>query len=339
MIRLSPIYLEFEELVLGSKQPWLEDLKSEDFFKSNLLSLRPLDEVNFALQFAFAFERPFNNRTRYYEQFLLRKKFDFIGAFQEILKNDLSNYELHYLKKDILERKLKKLITALGKVIESKSFNLNVLDGSKNSYIKDQVYKSNTFIIQYLKVTLIHIYLEIQESILPIIDFPLEELDFYNSMTFETHPNKLFLQRIQKLEIETAARSISKKKKSSSKEYHSFTYLGDLYGDKLRDFLDSLKLHKLIHESTSLPQLQKILSGKPVEKPILWIGGKGELYYLIKTLYNANGLIKQMPQQHWNVACKCFLDKNGKVFEGKNLKGQEDPSDTGHIDAIINQLG
>ncbi|WP_341224803.1 hypothetical protein [uncultured Arcticibacterium sp.] len=336
MTRLSPIYLEFEELVFGSRQPWLEDLKSEDYFKSNLLALRPLDEENSAPQFAFTFESPFNNRTRYYEQFLLRMKDDFIRAFRGMLKNDLSDFELHYLKKDILERKLKKLIAALGKVIDNKSFNLDILDGSKNSYIKDQVYKSNTFIIQYLKLTLIHIYLEIQESILPIIDFPFEELDFYNSMTFETHPNKLFLERIQKLEIETTAKSISKKKKTSSLEYHSFTYLGDLYGDRFKDFHDALLKNGYI--SVNISTLRKIFSGKKIETPIRWLKNLGDLTSLIKIIHDDLSKVNRVYPQHWNVTVKCFLQEDGSPIIPVNIKTRKPTPNHDLIRSIASHL-
>lgn len=118
----------------------------------------------------------------------------------------------------------------------------------------------------------------------------------------------------------------------ASTNLKSFEYLNwKSTPDYLEDLFQNLKTNKLIHQDTSLSNFRKVFMARKIDKPVVWTGNISELHYFIKLIHNINKSVKNLQQQHWEVACKCFVDENHQAYERTRLKDQKIPKSTAHI--------
>lgn len=118
----------------------------------------------------------------------------------------------------------------------------------------------------------------------------------------------------------------------TSRESFTFIYYKEENVD-LTDLCDSLKKYNFISDDTHANDFKRIFSGRTINNPIKWTGNKSELFTFIDLLYREHKLLKDLKQDQWKVANKCFKDKEGNDFN--NLRKMSKASNYELIERII----
>ncbi len=127
------------------------------------------------------------------------------------------------------------------------------------------------------------------------------------------------------------------KRKKNPLVLNSFTY--KKYATEAQK-LDSVRLalieNKLIDKETESENFLQIFSGQVVEAPIVWKGNRSELWYFIMLFYDTFKLVKDLKQNQWLVATKCFVPDDGTIYSRWRIRGHKRPKLTGNkIDEIM----
>jgi hypothetical protein len=331
-----------KEFLFGSQRPWLPENSIETKYRSLLLDLKeyiPIQNLNFELKFL----RHINDKTQFYVRLIQNQKLQVLDNLIPEIIGEHNPQVSKFLFNSLLTKQLQTFIKDIGKVVKEKNFDIGYLNPRKNTFDIDSHHKSNTFIIHYLKFTIIQIYLELQ-SLFQIS--PSEELieeDFYTRLLFEKVPETLYFKTRQlPLEIEPVS-SVSSAQNESHVEtkttYESFKYKQfSTNPDKIENLFDSLKKDGFIHQSSDLRTFKSLFSGGKIKSPTRWTGNKSEFYYFIKRIYNDLGLLEDLKQNQWIVASKCFTDTNNGTFDARSLRTQKKPATSTILDKSINNL-
>jgi hypothetical protein len=260
-----------------------------------------------------------------------------------LIINESNVSVVKYYYSSLLTKKLQTLIKDIGKVLRDKNYELSYIDPKKSTFDLDPDHKSNTFIIQYLKFTSIHIYMELQDLFQLLNKDEFIEEDFYTRLLFEKVPETLYFKiRQLPLVIESVSPVSSIQNEShveSKTAYESFKYKQlSTNPDKIENLFDSLKKDGFIHQSSDLRVFKSIFGGGKIKSPIRWTGNKSEFYYFIKHIYNDLGLLEDLKQNQWIVASKCFTDINNGTFDARSLRTQKKPASSTILDRSINNL-
>lgn len=321
-------------------RPWLEHNQNDEVFASKFRGLREYTSEH-SLQFKIDIARPFDNKTKYYSRLILNAvKSEFDRSYRTIDEDRNENLILYHLN-NILNKRLKTHLRDIGNLIKQKDYELAYIDTKNTSYQIDKQHKADTYVMQLLKLGYMQLYLEVQEAFKDWVydEFIVE--DFYTQLLNEPIPDKLPISKIQILQIEPEPVQKTKTKKTeTSIQFNSFFYKQfNTNPDKINDLWNSLKLNNFISDDTPLPTFKKIFSGKKPEEPIKWIGYNNALYYFIKLLHNDLKLVENLNHRHWEITCKCFVDKEGKTFEQSSFRGMKRPSLTANtLERIVGLL-
>lgn len=185
-------FSNLDEILYKGLRPWLQDNNPDEKFASMISGIKP-NKSTYQLTYDIIFERPFNNKTKYYSKLISSEKTKVTNQLLDILNEDKAPQLIKYRLNDTLNKKLKTKLKDIGEIIKNQQFELSYIDPKTTIFNRDQDHKTNTFIFQLLKTSLIHIYLEIQEA---FIDFISDELiidDFYIQLLFEPVPIKTYL--------------------------------------------------------------------------------------------------------------------------------------------------
>lgn len=324
-----------DEILYGNLRPWLDSNKPDEKFHSMIYEL-PIVHPNYQNLFEIAFHRPFNNKTQYYHKYILNESISYCNKLYELYNED-SNLKLQKYWFDNTSKKLQTRLKELGKLIKEKQFDISFIDPTKTSFEIDTEHKTDTYIIQLLKIALIRIYLEMQEIFKSIEEeSAFIESDFYSRFLNESVPGKSFLKEVQTITIANEEKEIYKTNKANDKielkAFHSFRYKEyDTEIDKLTDLCDSLKKNGFISKDTSLANFKKVFSGNEITTPVIWTGNPSELYYFIHLIYTVHQLVEDMKQQQWKIACHCFTKLDGSIFDRSKLKQLKEPKSTMHL--------
>lgn len=317
----------FDEVLNKSLRPWLEENKPDGKYVTRTSELTTVNsEAGFLFQTKFY--RPFNNKTTYYNKLLLNETISYIDHTLNLITEAETINEKKYWVNDTLNKKLRTILEKIGRVIKERHLDLQYIDPKKNTFDTDHDHKTDTYIIQLLKLCCIQIFMEIQSRFSDI--YPDQNLildDIYTRYLFETIPEEHFVTKIQVIEIKP--KENPKRPKPKEANTHSFNYYEySRYQGNLSDLFDNLKKNNFISIETTLPHFNKIFSGKEVKNLVRWTGNISELNYFIKCILP---YMKPLKNNHWEVACKCFVDKEGLPFERKRLKDQKKPMSTYHL--------
>ncbi len=329
----------FDQILHKSLQPWLESNKPDEKFASMLNEIPSVTPV-FQQIYDFDFYRSFNSKTKYYHKLITNESISYCNDVINLVQSDSNNQLTKYLINDTLNKKLKTLLKDTGKLIKANDYALIYINPYKSTFNEDIDHKTETYIIQFLKVALIKVFLEIQEvfkSYYPEKKMEIE--DFYTQLLFEPIPEKTFLKpALQPIIIKEVKQT--EPKDAQDTIYNSFTYNQlSLKSDYIYDLFDGLKSNKFIDSKTNKLDFKRIFSGKPVEKPIIWTGTISDLHYFVKLIHNINQSVEDLKQHQWEVACKCFINSDGSQFDRKQLKEQKKPKSTASIlESIANKL-
>ncbi len=329
----------FDQILHKSLQPWLEINKPDEKF-STMINEIPIIKPEFQQVYEFDFYRYFNSKTQYYQKLIINESNSYCNSVISLISSDDNLQLTKYLLNDTLNKKLKTLIKDTGKLIKANDYSLLYINPKKSTFNEDADHKTDTYIIQLLKIALIKVYLEIQEvfkSYYP--DAQMEIEDFYTQLLFEPIPEKTYLKLISKPII---IEEVSEKQPITNKPqvYNSFTYkLFSKNPDYINDLFDGLKSKGFIDNSSNKFDFKKIFSGKEISQPIIWTGTISDLHYFIKLIHNINQSVEDLKQHQWEVTCKCFVNADGSQFDRIKLKEQKKPKSTASIlESIANKL-
>src|SRR5690606_4252099 len=294
-----------------------------------------------SLQFKIDIARPFDNKTKYYSRLILNAvKSEFDRIYRTIDEDRNENPILYHLN-NILNKRLKTHLRDIGNLIKQKDYELAYIDTKNTSYQIDPQHKADTYIIQYLKLALMQLYLEVQEAFKDWVDDVFIVEDFYTQLLNEPIPEQLHIKKLQVIEV-TPEPARKPKPKTTDKPipFNSFTYKQyNTAPDKLGDLWDSLKLNKFISANTPLATFKKVFSGSEINTPVTWTGNISELYYFVKLIHTDLKLVEYLKLKIWEVTCICFVDENGEPFERSKFRSLKRPSLTGDkIDKAVNLL-
>lgn len=331
-------FVILDEIIYKGLRPWLEANNPDEKFASMISGVKEIVPT-FQPKFQVNFERPFNNKTKYYSKFILAEKLKAINDLLDALHEDENPQLIKYRLNDTLNKKLKTKIKDIGKIIKDQQFEPSYIDPKKTTFDVDQEHKINTFVFQLLKISLIHMYLEIQEVFKSWVQDELVLEDFYTQLLFEQIPVSFQIIKMQTIDVTPTTQDEPKTKIVEEISLKSFTYIYyHKKSDNLTDLCDSLKKSGFIHKDTTTVNFKKVFSGKEINTPVVWTGNPTEFSYFIKLLHNTHKLVADLKQEQWKVAIDCFIMKDGTKFKN-NVRKLDRPARTGDkLDKAISLL-
>jgi hypothetical protein len=84
--------------------------------------------------------------------------------------------------------------------------------------------------------------------------------------------------------------------------------------------------------------LNGVLSGKNLNRPVVWIGPKNQLYYLVTQLHQRKLLIGANEQNYWDMAINSFVNTNGAKYDKRSLQVTNPPASTEVIDSLLDNM-
>ena len=327
-----------DNILYKGLRPWLDANNPDEKFASMISGVKQT-EFTFRPKFEIQFERPFNNKTKYYSKLILNEKIKTTNLLLEALQEDDTLQLIKYRLNATLNKKLKTKIKDIGNIIKEQQFELSYINPRKTTFDVDQEHKANTFVFQLLKTSLIHIYLEIQEVFKDWVQDEFVIDDFYSQLLFEPVPDETYLKKITLIEAVPTKENKVGDAVVEEVSLQSFTYI-DYHksSDKLTDLCDSLKKSGFIHIDTKTVNFKKAFSGKEINTPIVWTGNLTEFSYFIKLLHNIHELVTNLKQDQWKVATECFIKEDGSKFNN-NVRKLDRPAKTGDkLDKAVSLL-
>lgn len=321
--------LAFEAILTGDLQPWRDANKVDEKFVP-LLGDIPTVTPEFRPLYEFDFYRFFNPRTRYYHKLITNEANLYCNQVINHINSDSDTRVIKYRLGKILKKKLPTFLKDVSNLINTRNYELAFINPHKTSFSTDTDHKTETYIIQLLKVALVKVYLEIQEAFkIHLNDSLMEHNDLYLQHLSESIPEQTFLKPTYKeidIQQNTAEEPEVVQHKATKSKPKSFTYNKLVKNsDALKDLLDSLKRYNLVDSKTTIYDIKKVFSDDEISKPIVWTGNVSDLYYFIVLIHNVNKVVKNISPYHWQVTCNCFIKPDGSSFEVTNLKSQKPP--------------
>lgn len=303
----------FKELLTATKEANI-DLNDDNFIESSILAKECKDPLSLGLP-------PFFNKKReFYGSLIKNETLRTQAAIDHIICTQTDD-DIAYSEANILLQQIEFLITESAKVQETDSDNLYIINCLKYSLFRLDKYIKDSF-PELLSVN------TLSDTEIIYMLAPNQEVDnlIHNFISQKSKESKSS-KEVNQLPI-------------SSSNLKSFDYIQkDVYPENLMALYDYLKEQKLICKNTNIVSFKKILSGRQITSPIVWIGNISELNYFIKLIHNINKSIKDLKQQHWEVACKCFVGEDGKPFDRHRLKDQKIPKlSTDKLEKAANYL-
>lgn len=323
-------FLKLDEILYKGMRPWLPDNNPDEKFASMISGVKQVD-LNYSPRFVVNFERPFNSKTKFYAKFIQNETIETINNLIDALQEDDTPQLVKYRLNEALNKKLKTKLKDIGNIIKEQQFELSYINPRKTTFNIDREHKTNTFVFQLLKTSLIQIYLEVQNIFKDWIQDELIIEDFYSQLLFEPIPDETYIKEIQTIELLPIEIKKQPEPEITEVSLKSFTYK-DFHknSDKLNDLCDSLKKSGFIDKSTTAPNFKKVFSGKEFTTPIIWTGNRSEFSYFIKLIHNNHELVVNLKQDQWKVAIQCFIKPDGSKFHISDRKLQR-PSSTGDL--------
>lgn len=186
-----------DEIIYRNAQPWLESNNIQEKFATEIIELQTT-ELLFTPIYELKFERHIDDKTKYYKKLIQNQKNEIIN--NAIFKIDNSKHlqQKKYWIHKLLQKIIPSRIIEIGAIINSKKLDLQNIILSTDAYLQNQHLRADTYVIQYLKESLIHMYLEIQEYVKEFIeeeDIMIEQ-DFYTQWLHIPFSTKSYFYKI-----------------------------------------------------------------------------------------------------------------------------------------------
>ncbi|MFA6400265.1 MAG: DUF6617 family protein [Salinivirgaceae bacterium] len=188
---------QLDAILYRELRPWLDENKIEEKFASTIAKI-PLNSPHSKTIYDIDFHRPFNKTTEFYQKIIVNETNAYCNKVYDLISDETDERVQKYWLNDILNKKLHTRLNDIGKLIQEKQYFLEYINPYKSTLAFDFQHKTETYVIQLLKIALIKIYLEIQDPFKGLIkDFHLIESDFYTRFFNEPIADKSFLKQIQ----------------------------------------------------------------------------------------------------------------------------------------------
>lgn len=133
---------------------------------------------------------------------------------------------------------------------------------------------------------------------------------------------------------------VIKTKKETSKNI-AFTYVGTSasFKPKITEFKNCLVDSGFIDKSTKLADFNKIFKNELPSNPIIWLGSRTDLKYLISSLKKM-ALIQSVGNDLWKITSNCFNVDDNTSYDFRKYKSLKNPTPTicNKLDKIIKVL-
>ncbi|MBI9069923.1 MAG: hypothetical protein JEZ09_21710 [Salinivirgaceae bacterium] len=319
--------IKLDDILYKGLQPWLEENNSNEKFvklqkkiKAVTPAFEPMWQINY--------HRPLSAKAEYYYALITNEATQYVNNIIELINED--DYLLRQQRwyTDTMA-KLQVRFNDIIELIKEHQYFVEFMDPKSQDFDINPTHKTETFVIQLLKVALVKIYLELQELFHHLgTELKINEVDIYDRFFNQALPENSFLKRIRS----DAGGDIEKlftqsdKQKSEGISLYSFTYkFSETKADKITDLYKFLKENEFIASDNPMANFKTVFSGKEIYSPVVWSGTTNEFYYFIHLVHNEYQLIEPLKRKLWKVACKCFLRGDGSQFDIKKLKEASKP--------------
>lgn len=192
----------FDKILYDNLRPWLSSNNPDDKFAPIISDIVTVYSEH-PLVYEIDFYRPFNNKTRYYNKLIINETNRYCNKIINLINDDHNTLLQKYWLNDTLNKKLQTRLKDIGKIIRDNDYQLAYINPRKTSFNIDTEQKTNTYIIQLLKLALIKVYLEIQETFKSLLSDDLKiEDDFYTQFLFEPVPALCSLKKITVVDVQ-----------------------------------------------------------------------------------------------------------------------------------------
>lgn len=320
--------IKLDEILYQSLQPWLDTNKPNDKFAPHSDKINPVF-TNFEALYEFDYYRPLNAKMEYYQRVIMNATAHYCNAVVALINEDGNALRQKYWYDDTLKVKLPARFTDVINVIKDRYYFIEYINPRNVKFDGDPDKKTETYIMQLLKIALVKSYLEIQNQFKQLNSDPLlTEADIYDRYFNQALPENSFLKR-NKIRVEkvsdlfTTPTATNKENEGSHSSFTYKKYATD--SDKLTDLFNTLKTNNFITKDNPLAGFKRAFSGKEIANPVVWSGNTNEFYYFIHLLHNQYELLEPLKRNLWKVACKCFIKFDGTQFDQKKLKAATKP--------------
>ena len=196
-------FKNLDKVLYGNLIPWSDNNKPDEKFTSMISEISKV-EPEFPVCFEIEFQRTFNQKTKYYQKLIRNQSIAYCNRIHQII-NENDNIKAHkYWRNDTLNKKIPSRLKDIGKIIKDWQYLLEYINPRKTSLNIDSDHKTETYIVHFLKLSLMYIYLEVQEMYKFIQDDDLLiEDDFYTQFLYEPVPDSRFIKRVKTISIPT----------------------------------------------------------------------------------------------------------------------------------------
>lgn len=157
---------------------------------------RQLNKAFYAFQplYQVDFYKPLTPIRKYYYGLIENEAIDYLNEFHNEISLSLNDLEKKYLIHTALKRKLSEKFRETSDAIESNNSYLDALSGPLQQS-KQAKPSDFSFILQFLKYSLIRIYLEIQNTYPQFVEEPLTESEIHSLFFKEPAPENSFIKQ------------------------------------------------------------------------------------------------------------------------------------------------
>ncbi|MBU4539251.1 MAG: hypothetical protein L6264_05285 [Weeksellaceae bacterium] len=337
MSNASDVLYEILQLQLS---PWLDDTGSDEKYTAKLAGVKEKQPA-IPLKYKIDFPRPFNNKTKYYVRLINNAVVDLISENITQIAAETDESIILFLLDELLDKNLKNRLRRVGELIKEMDYAPVYISNNFVPTPENSEHKTNTYIIQFLKLAYMQIYLEIQDEFKQYRGDILIAEDFYSQLLNEPVPNIIPLTPVLTVDaVETERTVVPPKKTNSDVVPGSLSYIDyDEGREKLNDAFDKLRSKGFIHKDVPVTVFRKVFSGREITKPIVWMGNRSELYYFIYLLITKHKLLANLEHNQWSIAQKCFVNECGDPFDMQKVRKLKRPElSYKELDIVVKDL-
>lgn len=180
----------FEDVLNGKLNPLLPDNADGNGYMLRLQE-QVVAQASDKGIYRLRFQKPFNLKTRYYQQKILSETFLYIEELLEFLNAETNRQIRTYLRDQILDKHLSTCLIRLGEKLRAEKLFTLVTDKPDAGTTADDL--SNAYVFQLLKVCVAKAYLEVQQVLADVIAHRQSEEWLYTSLVGEMPPVKCCL--------------------------------------------------------------------------------------------------------------------------------------------------
>ena len=239
----------FHEILFGSLRPGRS--KNEQQLKFRELKKNIIRQhYQYQPKYQINFLSPHTEKSEYYKELISNESIRYFNSILEAVHTE-SDDDIKYLwVHNTLFENLTDKLKQVAAEIEHFNYPISNIDpSSKDNKLKDTPLSENAYIYQYLKISLIQLYLNIQDSLRAYFEEgKLEEREIYVKFFSEAIPTPSFLIESQKIEAPI-------KKEVKKKEEVSFNLI---YQD-IRPIIKSKADYSIINNQELFGEVEKRL--------------------------------------------------------------------------------